>query len=316
MTEMNPIGWGLVWTSVAIALFLLPLLPAFTELRQRRDIGPIPIDDADSGETAYRLQVLAPQLPDLASVEQAGSWLKGEAYVVPIAVHIPSVRTSRAVRMEQDATADILISGMRLEMERGAQVRHLVHAESIVSHGPVVLNGRTSAESLVVLAAGSQAFRMAAPCIVTAPLLVPPEDVEAEGAPTPLALMPERHAGDLLIEAGEVRFADLVVGGNLLLGEGARVVGHVKAHGNIDLAEGASAQGALFAEGQIRCRGFNRIQGPISAGWRVELGRGTHAGSPSIPCSVSGWDVVLGPSVAVFGAIASVGGCHVSEEAS
>jgi len=313
MTAMTSFGWGLAWTSVTIALFLLPLLPALAELRRRRDIGPIPIDGADSGETAYRLEALASQLPDLASLGQAGSWLQNDTYVVPSGVHIPSVRTLLAVHMERGAAADMLISEETLVMEQGAQVRHLVHAESIVSNGPVALHGRASASSLLVLAAGSRTFRTAAPCIVTAPLRAAPEATQAVAPPTPLTLVPERHTGDLLIEAGEVRFADLVVGGNLVLGEGARVVGHIKAHGSIDLAEGASAQGALFAGGHIRCRGGNRVQGPISAAWRVELGSGTRAGSPSVPCSVSGWEVELGPSVAVFGAIASVGGCHVSE---
>ncbi|GEM_PF-2648526 len=313
MTGMDTLVWGLGWTAMAVALFMLPLLPAFAELRARRDIGPIPIDDADNGETAYRLEALAPRLPDLATLGHAKPWLQAETYVVPSGAHLPSARTGSAVHMQAGATADVLISGSTLVMEQGAQVHHLVHAETLISRGAVTLNGRASAGSLVVLAAGSRTFRVAAPCIVTAPLTAAPQAVVRDEQPTPLTRVPERHTGDLVIEEGKVRLADLVVSGNLALGKDARVVGHIKAHGNIELAEGAAVEGAMFAGGHILCHGSNRVQGPISAAWRVELGNGTCAGSADVPCSVSGWEVVLGHSVAVFGAIASVGGCHVSE---
>ena len=313
MNTANAIVWGLAWTLVTAVLFVLPLLPAFAELTKRRDIAPLAIDDADNGETDYRIKTLAPQLPELATLEHAQSWLQGDTYVLPGGAYVPMARTDRAVHMASNAAADVLISGHILEMEAGSQVRHLVHAASIVSHGAVLLNGRASADSLVVLAGGTHAFRVAAPCIVTAPLSAAPAATAPEDGPTPLTRLPERHAGDLTIEAGELRTTDLVVAGNVRLGEGARVVGHVKAHGDIDLAPGACVIGALFAGGNIRCHGSNRVQGPISAAWRVELGAHSQAGSRTVPCSVSGWDVVLGHSVAVFGAIASVGGCQVAE---
>ena len=131
------------------------------------------------------------------------------------------------------------------------------------------------------------------------------------GETIPLARLPQRHDGNLELAAGQVLEGSLVVDGNLVLHDGARVVGHIKAHGDVDLAAGASVMGAIFADGSIRCAGRNHVLGPISASHTVTLGPGTIAGSSDAQCSVSGWQLVLGPGVAVFGALASVAGCEI-----
>ncbi len=310
MSASTNFWWGVAWLAATTVVFLGPLVPGLLELRRGRDAKALDIDDFDSGETDYRIKLLAPRLPALSTLAQASSWLAGDRYRLPQGTRLAAARSDLAVSLDKDAVVDILISDRTLEMAEGSQVTHLAHAESILAHGPVQLSGRTSAESLIVLAEGSSAFRVAAPCIVTAPLSAAPETGAAE-PPTPLTQLPQRHEGDFTLEAGETLQSSVVVHGDVTLREGARLVGHIKAHGDVELAEGACVAGAIFATGSIRCAGANRVEGPVSAIKTAALGAGTIAGSPSVACSVSGWDVVLGPGVAVFGTVTSVGGCRI-----
>ena len=310
MTGSDDLLWGVAWVILTAMVFTLPLLPGLMELKLGRDAQPIAIDHHDNGDTDYRIKLLAPKLPALASLPDASSWWMTDHSQVPGGTHLPAVRTDGSVTLERDAVADMVIAERVLQLEEGSQVTHLAHADSVITRGAVTLSGRTSAQSLVVLAAGSHAFRVAAPCIVTAPLLAAPPAPQG-GETIPLARLPQRHDGNLELAAGQVLEGSLVVDGNLVLHDGARVVGHIKAHGDVDLAAGASVMGAIFADGSIRCAGRNHVLGPISASHTVTLGPGTIAGSSDAQCSVSGWQLVLGPGVAVFGALASVAGCEI-----
>ena len=310
MTGSNDLWWGLAWVVVTLLVFTFPLLPGLIELKLGRDAHPIAIDHQDNGDTEYRIKLLAPTLPVLSSLPGAASWWMADHYRVPSGTRLAAARTDRSVTLERNAVADIVISDGMLQLEEGSQVTHLAHAGAIIARGAVNLGGRTSANSLVALAAGSHAFRVAAPCIVTAPLRAAPP-APMDSAVTALTRMPRRHAGTFEVAAGQTLEDSLVVTGDLVLGEGARVVGNVKAHGNVDLAAGAAVIGAVFAGGRIRCAGRNRVQGPMSASHIVTLGVGTVAGSPAGPCSVSAWQIVLGPGVAVFGTLASVAGCEI-----
>lgn len=311
MSNLNEWTWGLLWLVATVLVFSLPLLPGLRELKLRRDARPLGIDGEDDGDTDYRVKVLAPRLPDLASLPQAAGWLQGSRYEVPDGTQLDAVRVHRPLRLGRGARAEILISDGALALAADSQVVHLAHADSIVCEGPARLTGRASAETLVALAAGSQVFRVAAPCVVTAPLAQAPTEPPA-GPATHLAGAPQRHREDLVLEPGERLEGSVVVTGRLHLKEGATLAGHVKVHGDAELAPGACIEGALFVTGNIVCRGGNRLQGPISAVRRVELGAGCRAGSAHIPCSVSGWEVALGPDVAVFGSITSVRGCEVA----
>ncbi|HMN22165.1 MAG TPA: hypothetical protein PKA16_12330 [Ottowia sp.] len=311
MMALNEWSWGLLWLLATALVFGLPLLPGWLELKQRRDARPLAIDGDDDGETDYRVKVLAPRLPALASLPQAAGWLQGGRYEVPEGTQLDAVRVHEPLRLGRGARAEILISDGRLVLAADSQVVHLAHADTIVCEGPARLTGRASAERLIVLASGSRGFRLAAPCLVTAPLAAPPTDLPA-AQDTPLPGMPQRRPDGLVLEPGERLEGPVVVTGRLHLKAGATLAGHVKVHGDAELARGACIEGALFATGSIRCQGDNRLQGPISAVRRVTLGAGCRAGSPAIPCSVSGWDVHLGPDVAVFGTITSVRGCDVA----
>lgn len=311
MTNLNEWSWGLLWLAVTVLVFSLPLLPGLLELKLRRDARPLGIDGEDDGETDYRVKVLAPRLPELASLPQAAGWLRGGRYEVPDGTQLEAVRVREPLRLGSGARAEILISEGALALAADSQVVHLAHADSIVCEGPARLTGRASAEKLVVLAPGSQVFRLAAPCLVTAPLAQAPLEPPAAPA-THLAGAPQRHDDGLVLEPGTRLEGSVIVTGRLHLKAGATLAGHVKVHGDAQLDEGACIEGALFTTGNIACRGANRLQGPISAVRRVELGAGCRAGSAAIPCSVSGWEVVLGPDVAVFGSITSVQGCEVA----
>lgn len=312
MMGASTLWWGLAWLLLTALVFTLPLWPALAELRRRRDAQPMAIDSEDSGETEYRIKLLAPRLPLLRQLPAAAAWqAAGGGHVLPRGAHLAAARTDGPVTLQDGASADVLITEQTLTLAGGSQVTQLAHARQVVSHGPVHLDGRTSADALVVLASGSHVFRVAAPCIVTAPLAAAPAPA-AELAMAPLGGLPRRHEGDFTLDAGQMLAESLVVTGNVMLGEGAQLRGHVKAHGDITLARGARVSGALFANRHIRCAGDNLVLGPVSAAKTVTLGAGTQCGSARVPCSVSGWQVVLGPAVAVFGTLSSVDGCEVT----
>lgn len=311
MTASFSWWWGPLWLIATVLVFSVPLLPGLLELRQRRDASPIPIDSDDNGETAYRVKALAERLPSIEGMSDAQPWLLGDRYVVPSQARLEAVRSSRSLKLGSGATAGVLVCDGALELGEGSQVTHLAHAASVVCDGAARLMGRTSADSLVVLSVGAQVFRVAAPCIVTEPLRAAPTDEATHYGPTAMVQVPRRIDGDFDVPAGEVIEDSLVVSGNLRLKAGARIVGHVKAHGWIVLEQGASIVGAAYTQESLYAVADNFIQGPVSAAKSIALGHGSRAGTPLIPCSVSGWDVRLGLAVAVFGSITSVGDCEV-----
>lgn len=166
----------------------------------------------------------------------------------------------------------------------------------------------TLATERIELQAGSRFHRLRAPTIaaVTESGTAAGEAMPVPPEPPPLTRRHQRHFGNLQLTPYTTTTADLVVAGNLTVGEGARLLGHVKVYGDARLEAGAELHGGLFAEGSIHCQGGNSLSGPIAAGHRVFLGENTAAGSTKEPCSVTGWEVLLQPGVAVYGDISAV----------
>ena len=89
------------------------------------------------------------------------------------------------------------------------------------------------------------------------------------------------------IRAGETIEGDLIVRGNLIVHENARVEGSIKGHQQITLMPGASVTGNVVAHGNIECRGNNWIGGTVLGQKNVRFQNGTYVGSENQRITVS-----------------------------
>ena len=298
----DSILWGLAWLAATLAVFALPLWPAWRELKTGSDAAPLAIDDADDGLTSYRARASARSLPWLSAVPPGDRWRRRSSR---------AVRTRDALTLRKGERAELLVSSAEIVLQPGSKITRTVHGRDLVSQG-VQLPLRASADDLLVLEPGTRFFRISAPLIMTTPLpSFEPSETDALYTDVS-AVGPRRfHKGDLRLNGGETSSTHLVVGGRLELGPQAVILGNVKAQGDVTLAPGARIEGALFTNGNVICQGDNRIDGPLCAGKTVELGSGFQGGRTRRPCSISGWQVVLKPSVRIFGSITAVTGGEV-----
>lgn len=302
-TSFDTLAWGLGWIVLTLAVFALPLWPAWRELRSATDADPLPIDDLDDGRTSYRARTVRAHLPRLETLPAEKRW--------PYA-NTRAVRVQEPLVLAEGQRAELLFSSSEVTLQPGSRVTRAVHARRLRNQG-MQLPLRASADETLVLEPGSRFFRISAWLILTTPLADTAPAVADEppaGLPAPVA---ERrlHPGHLRIHVGQHVQAHLVIDGDLTLEENASITGNVKVHGNVHLARGARLAGALFAQGRVECAGHNWVQGPLCAGQAVHLGPHFQGGRADLPCSISGWEVHLAESVRVFGSITAVTGGQV-----
>ncbi|MBU6365772.1 MAG: polymer-forming cytoskeletal protein [Gemmatimonadetes bacterium] len=325
------------------AWVLLALIPAFVELRARRDAEPLPGVGRDSGSLFYFANsfltrataegLLGPGVPATmsdgsrvlthggASSLEAGPDAFREVVVVTDASPLPpgAVMLGEVVAQQSLAPSDDLVVrallGMRdVTLGENSTVLRWVHARGVLeAREGVQLLGRATSDRTIVLSPGVTFQRIEADTVLVAGADPPPPSDTREKVPwTPrggvqLGKRYWRVLGDVEIPAGAVLEGALVATGSVLIGEGARIRGSVKAQELLVVCRGAEVEGALSAWGGIGIESGARIEGPVISESDITVEAAT-IGMPGGRTTVVGNLVTLAPGATLHGAVMAATG--------
>ena len=238
--------------------------------------------------------VLTDSTPIPEGTEFASECLARTALQAPVGVTFRSLLGERDVHLGEDTT-----------VLRWVHTRGQFEAET----GTRLL-GRATAEHGMFLAPGVYFDRLEAGVIVvskSAPTEVqelPPSAYERFKPRDAQAMGPNyfRIEDDLIVPAGRVLNASVIVTGNLIVEDGARINGSVKAHEEIVVRGGGVIDGAATARGRVLVESGARVSGPIISESAV-LVQSAVVGRPGTKITVSAPVVRLKPGATIYGTI-------------
>lgn len=174
-----------------------------------------------------------------------------------------------------------------------------------------LLYGRVSADRMITLDMGCQFERMHAPRIVFGQPGRPAARRVQTGT-----LGPRDVPGRVEVAAGRWYIqrslklpkekqieADLVVTGELRIGEGSRIVGNIKSRKDLYLEPGVEVFGSVVSERDLHLGEGCRIHGPLLAERAVTIARDCAIGSPQDPTTVSARKIEVAPGVVAHGTV-------------
>lgn len=333
---------------LALAWFLLPMVPALLELFRPTDVLPLQVVDRSAGEVDFfarnfrhyfekQMAALAAltdlerpkdALPDgtrlrkLKSAVDAASGTEDRLVVVENPMTLAGDLTflvelyARAALTGGPRAVYRAVYGERdLTLGEGSRVLRWAHAAGKLFVGAhSVLSGRISSDRMVSLGGGVLFERIGAPVIAVGTEHEPPPDPPAKPKEftLPKGAYPAgehtRIEGDLFVPEGVRVTGSLVVAGSVTIGLGTIVEGSIKAHRDVELADEARVLGSVVARRRVLTGAAAWILGPVIAEEQVRLGRGSVVGGPNHPATVSAPKVELAQGATVYGQISAPNG--------
>jgi cytoskeletal protein CcmA (bactofilin family) len=209
-----------------------------------------------------------------------------------------------------------ILSDGDLRLGRGCWSLRWLHARGTLrARESCALHGRASAERELRLEPGCRFERLNAPRVSFG------EPLPAD-APGPLTPWEAKDVPDLVEDAAgrwlvrrrlEVPAhrrieSDIVVTGELVIGEGTRIVGSLKGHGDVRLGAGVVVEGAVVSWRDLAIGPGCRIHGPLVAERDARIGAGAVVGSAAVPSTVTARCLEVEAGAAVHGTVWAHGG--------
>ncbi len=203
------------------------------------------------------------------------------------------------VEVGEGTVCRAVLSHGDLRLDRGCWSLRWLHARgTLAARESCALHGRASAERALRLAAGCRFERLNAPVVAFG------EPAAGRGAPADgAALAPwtakdvpglvEDAAGRWLVRSGleipahRLVTSDIVVTGELVVGEGTRIVGSLKSHGDLHLGSGVAVEGAVVSGRDLAIGTDCRIGGPVVAERDARVGAAAELGAAGRPTTVT-----------------------------
>ena len=297
---------------LALAWFLLPLIPALREFLRPTDIAALKVVDRSSGYVAYFArnfrQYVGRQTAAMPLSQQTGDFvgrLPDGTQVVRLsaagAVERPGVGPQalehRLVVFEAPRTLsggetflmevyarEPLTGGPRavyravyaerdLALGEGSTVLRWAHAVGRMTVGPnSELRGRISSDAGVVLGAGTVFERIGAPVIWT------DADEPSEPPPPPPSMPKAFKLPDDARQVGD----HTRIEGDLVIPEGVRVPGHLVVAGTLRIGLGTIIEGSVKAHRDVELAAEAQVKGAVVTRTRLIVGPGAWIGGPAI----------------------------------
>jgi cytoskeletal protein CcmA (bactofilin family) len=327
-----------------IAWIAIPFIPALSELLRPRDAAPLASVGQDSGLLTYfatsftervtnegllgttppawlsdgsAVRVHSAQTP--IAPERGGTSdvvLVTDETPVPPGVNIAAELFAREVfRGGANGTYRAILGQRDVRLGAGSTVQRWVHANgSLAAATGTRLLGRATSDVSIVLEGGVQFDRLDAPVVRvgdgSAETQILPVSAYSPFLPgNAMVLGPGywRVTGDLTIPAGASLVGSVIVLGNVIVSEGARVEGSIKARGTLQVRARAVVVGALASRREITIGNGARVSGPVIAETSVAVGAAT-VGSAGSRTTVTAPQVELRSGATVYGAVMSADG--------
>jgi hypothetical protein len=339
---VNPFASVALLVSIATVIFLLPLLPIVVELERKCDVQPLRVIQEHAGEASYfgdgfraYINSIRPVLNECLEkgVAAKGTMPDGVPYLVfgrgegalalglsragnscemvlasstnlllpPDTIFSQDIYSNACVIGGSHNTYRAVLGEQEVHLGSGSRVMRWVQAgtEFTADRGCQLFT-RVSAGRLIRLDYDCRFVRLHAPRIEigSAPNLAEIRDFRSE--PHHARLL---HDGNFRIAAGEVFRGDLVVRGQLEIGDGARVYGSLKCERDMVLGRSVQVSGSLVSEGRLQIGANSLLAGPVIAERGLVAASGTSCGTPKSPTTVSAPEMAIETGVVVFGTI-------------
>ncbi|HJV88433.1 MAG TPA: polymer-forming cytoskeletal protein [Noviherbaspirillum sp.] len=301
---------------LAVALLLLPFVPAWQEWQYPTDCAPLPIPHDPTSDILYlRDRFLQRALSAPGKEEhQEQSLLRAtpDCSNVPWSTLTRPILLSAGTRIAQPvhcmqpvlAEGDLslpagscfnaLMCEGALELGNESEIVAWAHARGAVRLGPAsIALDRLSSDTSVEFGPGSGFSRVSAPAIRFGPPMpgamkdammgrLSADDFVVARFPGAIRRAADTWlvSGDCVLPAGRFFKGALIVSGLLRIGDRAAVVGNLKARRGIIAGRGAFVDGALVSEQDIDIQAGAHVEGPVVSEARVHLGAGARIGSP------------------------------------
>ncbi len=314
-------GPFLVLLGVTLLWFLLPLLPALSELLRPSDVAPLKVVDRSAGLISFFArnfrQYLEKVLPAEAGAgDYAAKLLDGTEFVRvtrrPDQLAAPGAAENRLVVLDAPLTLPgnqtflmecyargPLVSGPEtnyravyaeheLTLGESNRVFRWTHAGGPLTVGAhSVLRGRVSSDSRVMLGPDVVFERMGAPVIAHGSVQEPP--ARPNGANGLKAWQPP-------VEARKVGDHTRIEG-DLDIPKGVRVSGSLVVAGRLRIGAGALVEGSVKAHRDIELAEGAQVAGAAVTKTRLSIGAGSWVGGPALAEKA----IRLGPNAVVGG---------------
>lgn len=302
---------ALAWLLGTLAVFALPFIPVWRELRHPGDIQPLHITRGVRQQGTHVLGA-AQEWPLLKEVMDVAALARNSAGDIKIAARLPKLYA------HHDASLIVCSAGrlralsceQTVYLEPRARVSDALFARRIYCLGKVRLPRLTEAQYLLYLAPGVRFTRLHARMVTTSVELGQESAQDVQERPVPKQR--EVHNGDWHIEPGTTLEGNHVVRGDWFCGSDVHIHGSIKVHGNAYVGERAVIDGNIFALQAIECAANVFITGHVSSQDQVHIGRHCQIGTAHKPVQVIGSTVVLGPEVRIFGGVSTMYGGTVT----
>jgi len=240
------------------------------------------------------------------------------------AVHLAEIFAEGPITGGDRNTYRALLSDDSIELGVGSRTLRWLDARKVIRvGGDSRLAGRVSAGELIQLAPGCRFERLWAPRIVLgSDRLSSPARLECRAAaPTDLGVPVEVASGrwlvrgPLVLGAGILIEADLVVTGSLTVGPGSRIAGSLKSHEDLHVGRDVVIEGSVVSGRNLQLSECCEISGPVLAEDMVTIGAGCQIGHPARPTTVSAGRMRIDVGVVAHGTLWARDGGVVGTEA-
>ncbi len=236
----------------------------------------------------------------------------GDLHLPPRTRYPLELYARASVRGAWQCTYRAILAGGDISLGwRSTVVRWMHAAGSIWVAENSRLCGRISADQAIDLAGGCSFERLHAPCITFGPGVR-----RAQPLATTRSLDPHDLHQDVEVEgrrwwinksvdlpAHRRIQADLVVTGDVRVGEGAQILGSLKGHGDLHLERGVTVQGSVVGARNVYLAEGCSIQGPLIAEGTVSMESGCAIGDPARPTTVNARRIKVARGVEVHGTV-------------
>lgn len=335
---MTPFTAVLQLGALAILLGVILILPAVLEWLRPKDAKPLPIDNAWSRKDtvfAENFRRIAQPWWEATPGSQDARIELPEGHTQETTLLGRSIESAANARFKEEVWsreklvlgpnnhARALLSDDSIQLGQGTHVERWVHADmEIRMDRDSLVQARVTSSGLIHLERGCRTQMLCAPTIrwtgevKPIPIEIPtharrwfrrdkiPEagkawEIQREGVEKPRTIFVN---GDLILDnEADIDFP-LVVRGNLYIRKGALIAGDLKAHGDL-LVENSAVLGSLTCKGRLVVGSGSSVQGCLMGGESVWLGDGVIIGHPDRLQAVSGQQVILTGTGAVYGRI-------------
>lgn len=201
-----------------------------------------------------------------------------------------------------------------LVLQRETVVLRWAHARSAYVAEGCLLFGRFSVEKTLVIDLGCRFMRIHAPCVKFGTQQSTPAPVGFQAAGEGRAeFVPDtkditrdgRMVLDQNLDFPENSFyrGDMVICGDITIGQGSTIIGSIKSHGNVTLGPGVHIGGALVCGGSLMVGSACTIGGPVISENEVEIGSDVAIGSTGKPTTVTAATIRVTTPAEVHGTV-------------